>query len=416
MMIPTIGRPPVCVIAERFALTSKDPRMARFLLGVNYWPRRSAMYMWQRFDLGEMREDFARIRALGFDVVRFFLMWEAFAPRRDALDGGALRRFDATMQALADAGLRAIPTLFCGHMSGVNWLPEWALDRTRPHGRFRTISGGTTSPYGVGDFYTDGGLVAAQLALARALGERAKGHPALAAWDLGNEFSNLRAPRSPKDAAEWSAALTETLTLSSGAPCTAGIHGEDIEHDRRIRPSSIAAPWTYATMHGYPVYATFSRGQSDPNVVPFYAALVRAFSARPVLFSEFGNPECPPGARDIDGMGCLNEDEMAQYATAVLERLWRRGAIGALWWCWADYVASLASLPPFDNAPHELRFGIVRADGSDKPVARALSAFAREARRVVDVAPCAIVDEQQFYQSLPQGVFDAYRDYCRLYD
>ena len=36
--------------------------MARFLLGINYWPRRSAMYMWQRFDLGEIREDAARIK------------------------------------------------------------------------------------------------------------------------------------------------------------------------------------------------------------------------------------------------------------------------------------------------------------------------------------------------------------------
>ena len=47
--------------------------MSRFLLGINYWPRQSAMYMWQRFDLDEIGEDMARIKALGLDVVRFFL-------------------------------------------------------------------------------------------------------------------------------------------------------------------------------------------------------------------------------------------------------------------------------------------------------------------------------------------------------
>ena len=45
----------------------------RFSLGVNYWPRRSAMAMWRRFDAGEIREDFARIAGLGLDAVRFFL-------------------------------------------------------------------------------------------------------------------------------------------------------------------------------------------------------------------------------------------------------------------------------------------------------------------------------------------------------
>ncbi len=47
--------------------------MARFLLGINYWPRSSAMYMWDRFDVDEIGEDMARIKALGLDVVRFFL-------------------------------------------------------------------------------------------------------------------------------------------------------------------------------------------------------------------------------------------------------------------------------------------------------------------------------------------------------
>ena len=30
-----------------------------FILGVNYWPRRKAMYWWPDFDAGEVREEFA---------------------------------------------------------------------------------------------------------------------------------------------------------------------------------------------------------------------------------------------------------------------------------------------------------------------------------------------------------------------
>jgi len=300
-------------------------------------------------------------------------------------------------------------------MSGVNWLPRWALDSRTPHGRFRTIAGGATSPYGIGDFYADRDLLAAQLRLARAVGERVTDHPALLAWDLGNEFSNLRTPHTPSDAAAWSAALCDELAAASGAGCTAGLHGEDLEHDRKIRPSSITKSLAFATMHGYPVYASFSRGPADASVVPFYCALVQSFSDKPVLFSEFGNPQCPPGKSDVNGMACLDEDAMATYASAVLPHLLARGAIGALWWCWADYDPALAPLPPFDLAPHELRFGVIRSDGSEKPVARVLSEFARASPVVSDVAQRPIAGEREYYDSLPQGVRSTYREYCRLY-
>ena len=106
--------------------------MSAFLLGINYWPRRSAMYMWERFDLGEIREDFARVRSLGLSVVRFFIMWDDFQPDPHQMDAVMLKRFDAVMDALAAAKLRGMPTFFTGHMSGPNWAPDWLISR-RPH-------------------------------------------------------------------------------------------------------------------------------------------------------------------------------------------------------------------------------------------------------------------------------------------
>src|SRR5580700_3558054 len=166
--------------------------MSRFLLGINYWPRRSAMYMWQRFDIDEIAADMGRIKALGLDVVRFFLSWEAFQPEPNAMDAATLRRFDAMMERIAEAGLQAMPTLFCGHMSGVNWLPGWTLERETTHGRFRTIAGGSIVDRAIGDFYANPELLRAQDLFARRVGERLRGHPELCAWHLGNEVSNRR--------------------------------------------------------------------------------------------------------------------------------------------------------------------------------------------------------------------------------
>ncbi len=406
--------------------------MPAFEMGVNYWPRRSAMYMWQRFDLGEIREDMARIKALGLDIVRFFLLWEAFQPSPDRIDPDALRRFDQLMQAIADAQLLAMPTLFCGHMSGVNWLPAWSLDPNTPHGRFRTIANGNVSPYGIGDFYADPKLLQAQELFAATVGERAKGSPALYCWDLGNEFSNLREPAKPEDAAQWSARLTYVLQKTSNGAVTGGMHGEDVERDRHIRPSSIAAPWTIATMHGYSVYSTFSRGRLDYDVVPFYERLMQSFSGKPTLFSEYGNPTCPPGmqspydrvplpgepaltAKDLPPnaapYACLTEDEMAKYAQEVTDRLHACGALGAMWWCWADYAQSLADLPPFDSAVHELHFGMVRNDGTYKPVAQVLERIAKECRPVLP-APPPLIDEAEYYSKLPKGLHELYRACC----
>ncbi len=35
------------------------------------------------------------------------------------------------------AGLAVVPTLFTGHMSGVNWVPAWALGGSDGDDRFR---------------------------------------------------------------------------------------------------------------------------------------------------------------------------------------------------------------------------------------------------------------------------------------
>jgi endo-1,4-beta-mannosidase len=384
--------------------------MPPFRIGINYWPARTAMAMWTHFDPEALDADFARIAAAGLRSVRFFLLWEVFQPDEDRIDREALLKLERVLELLRAHGLRAMPTLFCGHMSGVNWLPRWTLDRGRPSGRFRTISGGKVEPWGIGDFYARGPLLDAQRFAVRSIGAHFRGNETIEAWDLGNEFSNLAIPPSVGDGLSWSETLSRDLSRASSHPVTGGLHGEDLEQDRNIRPSAICAPWDFATMHGYSVYASFARDRLDPEVVPFYYELVSSFSNKRVLFSEFGNPQCPAGSHP-SAYPCLNEGEMASYAAAVLERLQRRGALGAYWWCFSDYDQRLRAMPPFDLAPHELHFGAWRADGTPKPVVAVLSRFARAAP---DVAPAPRFDlvEADHYAP-PMRVKETYERYLR---
>jgi endo-1,4-beta-mannosidase len=352
------------------------------------------------------------------------------------MDPAMLRRFDGFMEALGDAGLRGIPTFFTGHMSGVNYLPEWVLDSTRPHGRFRTFGSRMQQyAYGAGDFYSMPLLEALRMHV-RAVGERCRGHQALYLWDLGNEFSNLRSAPSPQQAALWGKQLAGDLFKVSGAGSTAGNHGEDLTDDRGMRPSSFCEPLACAVMHGYSVYSHFARSRTDPEVVPFLCQLWQSMSGKAVLFDEFGNPTCPPGTvspydrvplpgeplpeaaalpKNAAPYACLTEDEMATYCYEVMDRLQKRGALGAFWWNWADYASELANTPPFDQAHHEMTFGIIRNDGSLKPVAHALQQFAEEGRRVV-APPAPIVREEDWYARMDKAYQKSlYEHYVNAY-
>jgi hypothetical protein len=421
----------------------------QFSLGVNYWPRRSAVAMWERFDAGEIAEDFARIAALGLDTVRVFLRWDLFQPQMDRVDPVMLERLETLVALAGNAGLRALPSLLCGHLNGANWLPQWALDPRAPRGRYRTFSGDREWPLGCGNIYT-GRLLDAQLTLLRGVAQRLGTHPALAGWDLGHEFSSMRepshvkvssgdhsqAPADERQVAEWSRRLSAALREDSPAPVTAGTSSADLLADRDIRLASLCMPFAYASMQGDSVSPAFAKGRLDPEMLPFLAMLTAAFSFKPVLITGFGNPTCPPGkfsaferfARPGEPPNmtispddpvfatypCLTEDENAFACTAVLERLQADGRLGALWWCWSDYDDEFATQPPFDIAPHARSYGIVRADGSEKPVAEALAAFARRRLPVVAANDMPMIASAYYYRTLPTSTGTLYEAYLRF--
>jgi endo-1,4-beta-mannosidase len=228
--------------------------MSRFLLGVNYWPRSGPDSLWATFDIGAIDEDLARIAALGFDAVRFFLSWDTFAPTPETLSQTAFDRFEILLDRIDAHALRAIPTLFCGEICCAGAVPTWAED---PSGN------GTAR-----DFYS-GGLFDTQRAFARALAERARDHAALLVWDIGSAFTHLRRPRSPGEAAHWSAALTHDLFSGSNVAATGSLSLADLAEDRQLRPSSVADPWKFASMQGSSVGSPFARGKLDSQVEAF---------------------------------------------------------------------------------------------------------------------------------------------------
>lgn len=393
----------------------------KFRLGINYWPVTSAMYWWRCFDAEEVVSDFARIREAEFDSVRIFLLWEDFQPAPDRVADEALTRLTRVADIAAENSLSLLVTLFTGHMSGANWIPQWALETVDEAARFHVISGGRVVRAKLKNWYSNQGVMRAQALLAREVAMALKGHPALWAYDLGNENSNCVLPPSSKQAMVWLEAMTTAIrSIDPSRPITLGLHMEDLEEDRNLGPREAARVCDFLCMHGYPIYAGWARSHTDEMILPFLGLVTRWLGGREVLFEEFGAPTIPRPAgratRTMEGGSAflLSEEEAAQYTHRALEVLHRFGLIGAMLWCYGDYVGTLRNRPPLDEAPIEPFFGLWRSDHSLKPAVAEIKTLAgSEGLECPDDFSWIELDPGDFYRDPRANLGRLYQSFCR---
>ena len=364
------------------------------------------MGFWADFDGSEVATDFARIAAGGLDSVRLFLTWEDFQPTRHEVDREMLDRLVTVAELARQAGLAIVPTLFTGHMSGVNWVPGWALGGSESDDRFRVVSGGKVSGAGLRNWYADEEIAQAQALLAGEAAAALVGHEALWAWDLGNESSNCVVPPSRSSARKWLERITGAIRAADQmALVTVGLHMEDLEEDRRLGPPEAAEACDLLSMHGYPIYATWADGPTDEHLLPFLAHITRWLgNGREVLFSEFGLPTYPGGygseerTREHSPSLLVEEEAAAAYTERALAALQGAGCAGAMVWCYTDYDPAIWAKPPLDIAVHERSFGLWRADGTPKPAVAAVQAFAGTTRLApADDHTWIDIDPDEFY-------------------
>ncbi|TMK49243.1 MAG: hypothetical protein E6G66_09250 [Actinobacteria bacterium] len=424
-----------------------------FRLGVNYLPPGAGMAWLKPYHPALTRMHFRRAAGAGFDSVRVFLPWEDAQPAAGTVDPAVLGHLVDVADTAGETGVELIVTLFTGHMSGVNWIPSWATGLGYRDRRFRVVSGGRVQPdkSGLRNWYTDPEVTAAQERLAGAAARALAGHPAVWAWDLGNENSNCTVPPDRPAGDAWLERMAGAIRVADpGRPITIGTHMEDLEEDRGIGPAEVARHCDFVCMHGYPIYAGWAEGPTDHHLLPFLARVTRWLSGgADVLFEEFGLPTapdtlaaegqlsphgpplagrptsqgesaaCPPPLRSGGlpvspgeaGPPLVSEASAAAYTGRSLDALRAAGCTGALLWCFSDYDEALHKLPPLDLATHERSFGVWRADGSPKP------ALAEVTRRVgVETVPpppagWLDIDPEEFRASPREQLVRLYRRY-----
>ncbi|HEU4915530.1 MAG TPA: hypothetical protein VFV13_03115 [Acidimicrobiia bacterium] len=387
-----------------------------FRLGVNYWPRRKAMYWWGDFDRDEVADEFELIASLGMSVVRIFLLWDDWQPTPGSVSSDRLRDLGLVLDGAAERGLGLDVTFFTGHMSGPNWSPGWLLDpgasgHRSPFVR-QVVSGGNVVDSAYRNMFCDPDALAAERILLETVVGEYREHPGVWMWNLGNEPDLFAQPPDAEAGRTWVREMTGLVKgIDPIHPVTTGLHTANLFTDNGLRVDHVFAESDVAVMHGYPMYIDWARDPLDPNFVPYLCALVTALTGKPCLAEEWGGCTSPdiPGSvvwqwisygapRDQFMAG---EEDFAEYVAAVLPGLVEVGATGALMWCFADYEPSLWDRPPCEDggARHERHFGLVRPDGSLKPHADVIRSFAAAGPTVMPPTKTVALDvtPDQYY-------------------
>lgn len=360
------------------------------------------MYMWREFDIDEVRDDMAHMAAIGFEVVRFFALTRDFLRAPQTVDTKNVARLVEVCRAAKDAGLKTMPTVIVINMSGRFWWPEWMIDSAgNPH-----------------DLFSNPEILRAQAMLAEAFANALAGDESIRAFDLSNEIDDALVPQTREGGQLWTKTLASTIRRAApGVPIQVGSHLLSLTTQNNMRIDDVGEFTDEDVMHAYPLYCDVARSFLDPELVPFSCALTAALSRRdrPTLMQEFGLCTAPPGSPGQtitdDFLGrplsqyLASEDEGAAYYEEVLDRLVRTGASGAYAWCYGDYDPQIFDRPPIATAIRERTFGIVRADGSEKPAAAVFRRFKQRREngelpsREKPLAPVLDVSADEYYRS-----------------
>jgi hypothetical protein len=352
-----------------------------FTLGCNYWASHAGTAMWSDWRPEVVREDLRRLAARGLTTLRVFPLWPDFQPITQLRGAGGAPvevrlgeeplpddevgragvsremsgRFGQFCDLARAEGLGIVVGLVTGWMSGRLFVPP-ALEGLDP--------------------ITDAKSIAWQVRFVRALVTEHRGHPAIEAWDLGNECNCMGRAATREQAQVWTASIAHAIRAADPSrPVVSGMHGMGTPAGGG---ESGGNPWMIEdqadftdvlTTHPYPYWVRHTRSDAvDTPRTTLHATAETRF------YADIGGKPC--FAEEIGTMGPMvaGDEVSASFARTNLFSLWANDCRGFFWWCAHDQT-ELAHAP-YDWNGVETELGLLRKDGTAKPVLREMSDFA----------------------------------------
>ncbi len=187
-------------------------RHGRFIpVGAHWVPAVTALDWTQHWDETSIEADFAKMKDLGFNTVRFDLFWAWFEPRPGDYNPEAFAQFDFLVKMAHKYQIYLHPALFIGGEVGeAYWDVPWRHGR-HPH--------------------ADPEMLRLETDHAAALARRYQGEPAILAWDLTDEppFWIVSGQTSDAMAINWTRLIAGAIRKNDpGKPLVVGISMDDL--------------------------------------------------------------------------------------------------------------------------------------------------------------------------------------------
>jgi len=342
-----------------------------FQVGCNYWASHAGTEMWRRWDADVVERDFAKMAAHGMTLVRVFPIWRDFQPiaqlrpgnqspreiawkddgplpNPEGVDDEMVARFRTLCDSAAKNRIRLVVGLVTGFMSSRGYVPP-ALEGRSP--------------------INDPECVKWEVRFIRRFIRALKDHPAVAAWDLGNECNCMGAD-SAASAWRWLDEIGAAIRLADPTrPVVSGMHGCSANRDAAWNLYDQGELMDFTTTHPYPLWTPdCNRERFDSLRDEAHAAaeslLYEGLSGKPCLVEEAGSM----------GPTVVSEARAAAAMRVALFNCWAEGLPGYLWWCAFDQ--DKLDFAPYDWTFIERELGLFKADGTPKPTVLAMRDFA----------------------------------------
>ena len=370
-------------------------------VSLDYQPAATGPFLWQAFDTAAVSSDLAAIARAGFREVRVGLAWDSFMPDARGVDPRRMSEFDTLLRVAGAHGMGIVPVLFIQAHGDCVFLPARAVMRDARRRGVRVLSEGMPEPGGPRDVWTDPLMLELADRWARAMAAGFANHPALAAWDLGDDPARVLRPRRIPDLAAWVAVAGAPLR-QRGDRVQMTLGADDLLRGRGVRLGSLSSLLDRIDIAIRP--AQLRRLQlPEPEALLFIAQLAQALAGDQGGQIGLALAMPSPGG-DEEGM-----DELAAAATVdqLVERRTEAGVSALRATAWCDLHPRLRERAPYDRHDWRRRCGLVRLDGAEKP---ALGPWSRLARADLAAPPPnpwpPHLDVEAFYANLPDSVLD----------
>lgn len=362
----------------------------KYVLGCNYWASHAGTNMWKDWRPDVVEVDMKQISDAGMQAIRVFPIWPDFQPIYQFYGAdGSLKEIRFKDRSLPDSGpgkdgmsleamahfkqfadlaqkynIKLIVGLVTGWMSGELFVPQ-ALDGRK--------------------ILTDPTSVMWQVRMVRNMVHEFKNHPAILAWDLGNECNVMEDVESSQAAYVWTASITNAILAEDQMhTVVSGMHSLSSGSDAKWKIQDQAELNDLLTTHPYPFWTPHTN-QDPANTI----RTIMHSAAETRMYGDIGGKPCLVEETGIMGPMEANEFSKTGFLRSILFNNWAQDCHGLMWWC--AYDQNQLNFPPYEWAAVERDLGLFRTDRTAKPVVEEISKF----RKFLDSLPFEFLPERK---------------------